>query len=113
MKHLGGRQKYTDARRIFNSLLSVSSGGETMSLILDILLHVLALLVGGNLHTCSYPTGQTFTFVAEGKDSSCPCPKHESESNNTKCIKMTVITTNNTLASQNNKLKFRRKNNDK
>ena len=73
-----------------------------MRLIVDVKLHVLALLVGGNLHRCSYPTGQTFTFVAEGKGSSCLCPKHESESNNTKCIKMTFITTNNTLVSQNN-----------
>ena len=57
MKHLEVRQKYSAARRIFNSLHSASSGGETLRLILDILLHVLALLVGGNLHTCSYPTG--------------------------------------------------------
>ena len=114
MKHFEVSQKYSAARRIFNSLLSVSSGGETMRLILDILLHVLALLVGGDLDTCSYPTGQTFTFVAEGKDSSCLCPKHESESNNTKCIKMTVITTNNTLASQNNlNLNLGEKNTDK
>ena len=38
MKHLKVRQKYSAARRIFNSLLSVSSGDETLRLMLDILL---------------------------------------------------------------------------
>ena len=38
MKHLEGRQKYSAARDIFNSLLSVSSGDETLRLMLDILL---------------------------------------------------------------------------
>ena len=37
MKHLEVRQKYSAARRIFNSLLSVSSGDETLRLVLDIL----------------------------------------------------------------------------
>ena len=37
MKHLKVRQKYSAARRIFNSLLSVSSGDETLRLMLDIL----------------------------------------------------------------------------
>ena len=37
MKHLEVRQKYSAARRIFNSLLSVSSGHETLRLMLDIL----------------------------------------------------------------------------
>ena len=37
MKHLEVRQKYSAARRIFNSLLSVSSGDETLRLMLDIL----------------------------------------------------------------------------
>ena len=36
MKQLEVRQKYSAARRIFNSLLSVSSGDETLRLILDI-----------------------------------------------------------------------------
>ena len=36
MKHLEVRQKYSAARRIFNSLLSVSSGDETLRLMLDI-----------------------------------------------------------------------------
>ena len=41
MKHLEVRQKYSAARRIFNSLLSVSSGDETLRLMLDILLEKL------------------------------------------------------------------------
>ena len=36
MKHLEVRQIYSAARRIFNSLLSVSSGDETLGLMLDI-----------------------------------------------------------------------------
>ena len=39
MKHLEVRQKYSAARRIFNSLLGVSSGDETLYLMFDILLH--------------------------------------------------------------------------
>ena len=39
MKHLEVRQKYSAARRIFNSLLGVSSGDETLRLMFDILLH--------------------------------------------------------------------------
>ena len=38
MKHLEVRQKYSAARRIFNSLLGVSSGDETLYLMFDILL---------------------------------------------------------------------------
>ena len=38
MKLLEVRQKYSAARRIFNSLLSVSSGDETLRLMFDILL---------------------------------------------------------------------------
>ena len=37
MKHLEARQKYSAARRIFNSLLRVSSGDETLHLMFDIL----------------------------------------------------------------------------
>ena len=36
-KHLEVRQKYSAARRIFNSLLGVSSGDETLHLMFDIL----------------------------------------------------------------------------
>ena len=36
MKHLEVRQKYSAACRIFNSFLSVSSGDETLRLMLDI-----------------------------------------------------------------------------
>ena len=41
MKHLEVRQKYSAARRIFNSLLSVSSGDETLRLMFDVLLEIL------------------------------------------------------------------------
>ena len=37
-KYLEVRQKYSAARRIFNSLLGVSSGDETLRLMFDILL---------------------------------------------------------------------------
>ena len=40
MKHLEVRQKYSAARRIFNSLLGVSSGDETLHLMFDILLQI-------------------------------------------------------------------------
>ena len=39
MKHLEVRQKYSAARRIFNSLLGVSSGDETLLVMFDILLY--------------------------------------------------------------------------
>ena len=39
-KHLEVRQKYSAARRIFNSLLGVSSGDETLHLMFDILLQI-------------------------------------------------------------------------
>ena len=39
MKHLEVRQKYSAARRIFNSLLGVSSGDETLRLMFDIFLN--------------------------------------------------------------------------
>ena len=38
MKHLEVRQKYSAVSRIFNSLLGVSSGDETLHLMFDILL---------------------------------------------------------------------------
>ena len=40
MKHLEVRQKYSAARRIFNSLLSVSSGDETLHLMFDNMKHL-------------------------------------------------------------------------
>ena len=43
MKHLEVRQKYSAARRIFNSLLGVSSGDETLHLMFDILHETLML----------------------------------------------------------------------
>ena len=41
MKHLKVRQKYSAARRIFNSPLGVSSGDETLRLMLNILYPIL------------------------------------------------------------------------
>jgi len=40
MKHLKVHQKYSAAPRIFNSLLSVSYGDETLHRMLDILLPI-------------------------------------------------------------------------
>ena len=45
MKHLEVRQKYSAARRIFNSLLGVSSGDETLHLMFDILLEILEIVI--------------------------------------------------------------------
>ena len=45
MKHLEVRQKYSAARRIFNSLLGVSSGDETLHLMFDILLERLSRIL--------------------------------------------------------------------
>ena len=45
MKHLEVRQKYSATRRIFNSLLGVISGDETLRLMFDILCE---LLISGN-----------------------------------------------------------------
>ena len=44
MKHLEVRQKYSAARRIFNSLLGVSSSDETLHLMFDILRKYFMLL---------------------------------------------------------------------
>ena len=46
MKHLEVCQKYSAARRIFISLLGVSSGDETLRLMCDILLKILELKNG-------------------------------------------------------------------
>ena len=45
MEHLEVRQKYSAARRIFNSLLGVSSGDETLHLMFDILYHDLVTFI--------------------------------------------------------------------
>ena len=44
IRHLEVRQKYSAARRIFNSLLGVSSGDETLHLMFDILHETLHLM---------------------------------------------------------------------
>ena len=48
MKHLEVCQKYSAACRIFNSLLGVSSGDETLRLMFDILLYSM-YTVGANM----------------------------------------------------------------
>ena len=55
-------QKYSTARRIFNSLLGVSSGAETLRLMLDILRNTYLL--------CSMPL-QTFEKTYPNTSASC------------------------------------------
>ena len=55
MKHLEVRQKYSAARRIFNSLLGVSSGDETLHLMFDIL-HDTVIKPGSFLYACQAMT---------------------------------------------------------
>ena len=50
MKHLEVRQKYSAAHRIFNSLLGVSSGDETLHLMFDILLLLLHMDIFNKRH---------------------------------------------------------------
>ena len=57
MKHLEVRQKYSAARRIFNSLLGVSSADETLHLMFDILLHIISLLTG-DMNSINWPCSQ-------------------------------------------------------
>ena len=45
MNHFEVRLKYSAARRIFNSLLGVSSGDETLRLMFDILHETLRLML--------------------------------------------------------------------
>ena len=55
MKHLKVRHKYFATRRIFNSLLGVSSGDETLRLMFDILLHSPWILKRLNVtHYCDF-----------------------------------------------------------
>ena len=67
MKHLEVRQKYSAARRIFNSLLGVSSGDETLRLMLDILLQDMLLCF------CRSETGLECTAVFFLKSSVILC----------------------------------------
>ena len=59
MKHLEVRQKYSAARRIFNSLLGVSSGDETLHLMFDILL---LELCGNNYNNQGFYIKKMVTF---------------------------------------------------
>ena len=70
MKHLEVRQKYSAARRIFNSLLGVSSGDGTLRLMFDILLEPLVsasgkLLLAGdlNFHVNNLSEGNAYQFL--------------------------------------------------
>ena len=54
MKHLEVRQKYSAARCIFNSLLGVSSGDETLRLMFDILLETPEIIRGISLKLLAY-----------------------------------------------------------
>ena len=61
MKHLEVRQKYSATRRIFNSLLGVSSGDETLRLMFDILRKPLSKNHGGdNLHNLHYTNNASY-----------------------------------------------------
>ena len=53
MKHLEVRQKYSAARRIFNSLLGVSSGDETLRLMFDILLEEFYPRISAGCYNCN------------------------------------------------------------
>ena len=48
VKHLEVRQKYSAARRIFNSLLGVSSGDETLRLMFDTLQYCVVFQIATN-----------------------------------------------------------------
>ena len=61
MKHLEVRQKYSAARRIFNSLLGVSSGDETLHLMFDILLPEWEL----EIKTCHGPSLQSTSTITK------------------------------------------------
>ena len=61
MKHLEVRQKYSAARRIFNSLLGVSSGDETLHLMFDILLQTQSLCPG--VHHKKYGLKSIFNII--------------------------------------------------
>ena len=71
MKHLEVRQKYSAARRIFNSLLGVSSSDETLRLMFDIL-HKLrrscntAAVSGLSRTKCRFLVMMFFTCTLEG-----------------------------------------------
>ena len=65
MKHLEVRQKYSAARRIFNSLLGVSSGDETLRLMFDILPQS---LTGQDHHAVGYDQARLSVFF----DNRCP-----------------------------------------
>ena len=72
MKHLEVRQKYSAARRIFNSLLGVSSGDETPRLMFDILHEMSCLEVVEN-HRILYRASEIASTL---KLRACPQAKN-------------------------------------
>ena len=60
MQHLEVRQKYSAARRIFSFFLSVSSGDETLRLMLDILLQIYARCIRELIPAMSLLTNNLF-----------------------------------------------------
>ena len=63
MKHLEVRQKYSAARRIFNSLRGVSSGDETLHLMFDILLETLLLVYNNYYSVFGYQLKRSFSCM--------------------------------------------------
>ena len=63
MKHLEVHQKYSATRRIFNSLLSVSSGDETLRLMIDILQEKSLILFPYSSIVCHIVKEQKLTLV--------------------------------------------------
>ena len=66
MKHLEVRQKYSAARRIFNSLLGVSSGDETLHLMFDILHQRLYFISFQNTCVKTFYLSSTSTYLGSG-----------------------------------------------
>ena len=63
MKHREVHQKYSATRRIFNSLLSVSSGDETLRLMIDILQEKSLILFPYSSIVCHTVKEQKLTLV--------------------------------------------------
>ena len=83
MKHLEVRQKYSAARRIFNSLLGVSSGDETLHLMFDILHQKFSILFGAP-HQLSSTERKVFF-------SSSNCPMRTFTQNNATHVQICCI----------------------
>ena len=71
MKHLEVRQKYSATRRIFNSLLGVSSGDETLRLMFDILLDDSPFIWRVSLPVSSASASSSISFVVYVDEGVC------------------------------------------